>query len=98
MTTKRTIGIIAFDQVLTSEIIAPAEVFGIAREKEWFQNWEVLMIGVEEKATIKSAEGITIGVDCTIKNAPAVDVLIVPGGGSMSDLFKNVALNAFIKS
>ena len=78
MTTKRTIGIIAFDQVLTAEIIGPAEVFGIARKEAWFADWDVLMIGVEEKPTIKTAEGITVAVDCTIANAPELDVLIVP--------------------
>lgn len=98
MTSKRTIGIIAFDGVLTSEIIAPAEVFGIARKESWFADWEVLMIGVEDQPTVTTAEGITLGVACTIANAPELNVLIVPGAHSMNTLFTNEALNQFIKS
>ena len=85
-----TIGIIVFDDVLTSEVIAPAEVFAIAGEK-------VLLIGIENQATIRTVEGFRLGVDCTIAVDLALDVLIVPGASDVSALLELEGLNAFIR-
>jgi transcriptional regulator GlxA family with amidase domain len=97
MTTQKTIGIIVFDAVLTSEVTAPAEVFGMARENEWFQDWNVVMIGVNpDQKSIKTAEGLRLEVDYTIEDDLRLDVLIVPGAYDMDHLFANEKLNAFI--
>jgi transcriptional regulator GlxA family with amidase domain len=85
-----TIGIIVFDDVLTSEVIAPAEVFAIAGEK-------VLLIGLEKQATIRTEEGIRLGVDCTIDDELALDALIVPGASNVEHLLHHEKLNAFIR-
>lgn len=95
--TQKTIGIIIFDGVLTSEVIGPAEVFGIAGEHEWFAGWQVKMIGVEDKAWITTAEGITVQADCTIYDPVTLDVLLVAGGSGMEALINNADLNAFIR-
>lgn len=95
--TQKTIGIIIFDGVLTSEVIGPAETFGIARERDWFADWRVKMIGVEDKQVITTAEGIKIQVDCTIHDPINLDVLIVPGAFEMNGLIKNAELNIFIQ-
>lgn len=97
MTKQRTIGIIVFDEVLTSEITAPAEVFGAAREHDWFKAWNVVMIGVENQPTITTAEGIKIGVDHTIHDDLNLDVLIVPGAYEMDHLFADEKLNTFVQ-
>jgi transcriptional regulator GlxA family with amidase domain len=86
-----TIGIIVFDDVLTSEVIAPAEVFALAGEK-------VLLIGVENQATIRTEEGIRLGVDCTIADDVTLDVLIVPGAGDVAHLQSHEKLTAFIRN
>jgi transcriptional regulator GlxA family with amidase domain len=96
MTTKK-IGIIVFDGVLTSEVIAPAEVFGIARRQNWFTGWELLLIGVENQPTVTTAEGITLGVDATISDDMMLDVLLVPGAYEMDHLLQNEPLNDFIR-
>jgi transcriptional regulator GlxA family with amidase domain len=85
-----TIGIIVFDDVLTSEVIAPAEVFAIAGEK-------VLLIGLEKQAAIRTEEGIRLGVDCTIDDELALDALIVPGASNVDALLVHEKLNAFIR-
>ncbi len=46
------IGIIVFDGVLTSEVIGPAEVFGIASKQDWFKGTRVLLIGIEPQPAI----------------------------------------------
>src|SRR5215470_8309946 len=92
-----TIGIVVFDGVLTSEVIGPAEVFATAGARGEFGGADVLLIGVEPQASVRTEEGIRIQVDTTIADAPALDVLIVPGGNDVKHLIANEALNAFIQ-
>jgi transcriptional regulator GlxA family with amidase domain len=86
-----TIGIIAFDGVLTSELIAPAEVFALAGD------FDIKLISVEQVPTIRTEEGIQISVDATIQDELTLDVLLVPGGNDMSDLLQHEKLNGFIQ-
>lgn len=97
MTTALTIGIIVFDGVLTSEVIGLAEVFAIASKQAWFKGTQVLLIGVEPQPTIRTEEGIRLGVDTTIADDLALDVLLVPGGNDMNPLLQHERLNAFIQ-
>jgi transcriptional regulator GlxA family with amidase domain len=70
------IGILVYDKVLTSDVTAPAEVFGVATRKSWFSNYEVLLIGVEKDATVVTTEeGIRLTVDNTIYDSPKLDAL-----------------------
>ena len=97
MTAQKTIGIVTFDGVLTSEVVAPAEVFGMATQRDWFQNWRVVMIGVEQQAFVTTDEGLRLGVDCTLQDAPPLDVLIVPGAMETDELSAHAGLMAFIQ-
>jgi transcriptional regulator GlxA family with amidase domain len=96
MSKNFTIGIIVFDGVLTSEAIGPAEVFAMAGRREWFQGAQVLLIGLEQKPTITTEEGIQLTVNATITDDLTLDVLIVPGGYEIDHLLENEQLNAFI--
>ena len=97
MSRAYTIGIIAFDGVLTGEIIGFAEVFGSASQRAELEGTKVLLIGVEPQPTIRTEEGIRLSVDATIADDLALDVLLVPGGNDVSDLLKHEGLNAFIR-
>jgi transcriptional regulator GlxA family with amidase domain len=65
-------------------------VFAIAGEK-------VLLIGLDKQATIRTEEGIRLGVDCTIDDELLLDALIVPGASDVEHLQKHERLNAFIR-
>jgi len=91
-------GVLVFDKVLTSDVTAPAEVFGVATRKSWFSDYEVVFIGVERKSVITTEEGIRLPVDATIYNAPKLDVLIVASAYDIDWLFKNDDLTAFLRS
>ena len=97
MSNAKTIGIIVFDDVLTTEVIAPAEVFAIASEREWFKGAKVLLIGIEKQPTIRTQEGLTLSVDCTIYDDVELDVLFVPGAYDVTNLLQHNALNTFIQ-
>jgi transcriptional regulator GlxA family with amidase domain len=97
MSRTYTIGIVVFDGVLTSEVIGPAEVFATAGARGDFGGATVLLIGVEPQASIRTEEGIRLLVDTTIAEAPALDVLIVPGGNDVKHLIEHAALNTFIQ-
>lgn len=97
MNKARTIGIVVFDGVLTSEVIGPAEVFAIASRKDWFKGTKVLLIGVDPQPAICTEEGIRLMVDATIDDDLTLDVVLVPGGNDMSQLLENEKLNAFIQ-
>lgn len=93
----KTIGILAFDDVLTSEVTAPAEVFGMAANREWFKDWQVRLIGASNAKTITTAEGVTLVVDILLEEAPDVDVLIVPGAYQLEKLYRNRQLMTYIQ-
>jgi transcriptional regulator GlxA family with amidase domain len=92
------IGILVYDDVLTSDVTAPAEVFGVASRKSWFSNYAVLLIGVDREAkVITTEEGLRLTVDATIYDAPELDVLIVTSSYVMDTLFANKDLTAFLQ-
>jgi transcriptional regulator GlxA family with amidase domain len=100
MASERTIGIVVFDGVLTAEVTGPAEVFGMAAQRDWFSGSKVLLIGIESQAThptVRTEEGLRLTVDATIADDLTLDVLLVPGGNDMDHLLQHEALNAFIR-
>lgn len=60
------IGVLVYDEVLTSDAVAPAEVFGVASRKAWFSDYEVVLINVERSKTVTTEEGLTLQVDANI--------------------------------
>ncbi|GAA3576214.1 MULTISPECIES: DJ-1/PfpI family protein [Marinobacter] len=91
------IGIIVFDGVLTSDITAPIEVFGIASKKAWFSDYDVITINVGDGATVTSEEGLTLAVDAHLSDRPEVDVLLVPSSYDMDPLLENKDLIGYIR-
>lgn len=92
------IGIVIFDGVLSSDVTAPAEVFGIASRQAWFKDYKVAFISVENKSTITTEEGLVLKPDYHIGNSPPLDVLILPSRYDMNGLYKNQQLTDFIQS
>ena len=99
MAANKRIGVLVYDSVLTSDVTAPAEVFGVASRKAWFSNYEVVLIGVDKtKKVITTEEGLRLTVDATIYDAPKLDALIVTSSYKMNALFANKDLTAFLKT
>lgn len=97
--TDKRIGILVYEGVLTSDVTAPLEVFGIASRESWFSDYEVITIGIENTRTITTEEGLRLGVDTWIGDDLAtseLDVLLVPSRYDMDSLLKNQALITYI--
>lgn len=90
------IGILIFDGVLTSDVISPAEVFGVASKKAWFKDYKVSFISVNNQAKVTTEEGLVLTPDFHIGNTPELDVLIVPSAYDMKPLLNNNQLKEFL--
>lgn len=93
------IGILVYDGVLTSDVTAPAEVFGVATRQSWFSNYKVLLVGVDrDESVITTDEGLRLPIDTTIYKAPELDALIATSAYHMGHLYKNKQLTKFLKT
>lgn len=90
------IGILVFDGVLTSDITAPLEVFGVASRKTWFSDYTPVVISVEDQSSITTEEGLQLATDSWIGANPEIDVLIVPSSYDMDPLIDNPHLINYI--
>ncbi|CCN49643.1 putative Transcriptional regulator containing an amidase domain and an AraC-type DNA-binding HTH domain [Vibrio nigripulchritudo MADA3029] len=95
---KKKIGILVYDGVLTSDVTAPLEVFGVASRLTWFSDYEAVTISVSDKPMITTEEGLKIGVDTSIGQSPEVDALIVTSSYDMDPLIENKVLIDYIAS
>lgn len=77
MKSQSAIGILVFQDAEELDFIGPFEVFGMAAE--FGQPCRTVVIG-ESLAVVRCAHGLRVLPDCTIDDAPALDLLIVPGG------------------
>ncbi len=92
------IGILVYDGVLTSDVTAPLEVFGVASRLTWFSDYEAITVSVSDQKTITTEEGLKIGVDAWIGDLPELDVLILTSSYDMDPLIENNQLIEFIQS
>ena len=94
---EKKIGILVFDGVLTSDITAPLEVFGVASRKSWFNEYKTVVISVENRSSITTEEGLKLKTDSWIGANPEVDVLIVPSSYTMKPLINNKTLIDYLR-
>lgn len=91
------IGILVFDGVLTSDITAPLEVFGVASRQSWFSDYTPVVISVKDTGSITTEEGLSLNTDSWIGATPEVDVLIVPSSYDMDPLIEDPELISYIR-
>ena len=83
MTRTRTIGILIFDGVEELAFVGPYEVFTMSNEVHGHEGRErpdkVILIS-EKCGAITGAKGMTVDAHASMADAPALDLLLVPGG------------------
>ncbi len=90
------IGLLMYDDVLTTELTAPMDVFTKLTE-DGKQLFNVITIA-DSYDFIVSEEGLKMFPDFTLENSPILDILIVPSAYDMSLQVKNQNLVDFIKN
>jgi len=73
MTSPLTVGLLAFPDLTQLDLTGPYEVFARA------PGMRVVVVGTRP-GPIRSEWGLTLGIDCTLEDAPPLDVLFIPGG------------------
>lgn len=75
---SRTIGILLFDGVEELDFVGPWEVFTSIRMVE--KDAPTVLAIAEHAGTVRCAKGLRVTADHSFADAPALDVLLVPGG------------------
>ncbi len=88
------IGILVFDGVEELDFVGPWEVFTAAAQLGGGQGRVALI--AEHDRPVRCAKGMRVLPDCTLATAPALDVLVVPGGKGTRRELENTALLAWI--
>ena len=91
----KSIGIVIFDGVVTSEVTAPVEVFGNAG-KNSDAHFDVKLIA-ENMDFVMSNENLRLLPDFTFENSPSLDVLIVPSSYNVQASEQNPKVVNFVK-
>jgi len=77
-----TVGLLVFPDLTQLDLTGPYEVFSRA------PGMRVLLIGTRQ-GPIRSEWGLTFGTDCTLEDAPPVDILCIPGGPGVNALLSD---------
>jgi transcriptional regulator GlxA family with amidase domain len=98
MSQKWKVGILLFHQVEVLDFAGPFEVFSVTTGKQISEKPFFVYTVAESKEAIKARNGLTILPDYDFNNAPAFDILIVPGGyGAEETEINNPVLIEWIK-
>ncbi len=95
---EKTIAIVVFDGVLTSDVTAPLEVFGAASKKSWFSDYRVNLVAATLDKNIRTEEGLNLIADKTIYDLADYDVVIMPSAYNMKPWVSNKALVEFVRA
>lgn len=93
----KTIGVLMFDKVLTSDVTAPLEVFGNAVKQKDFAGYRVVAIA-PGKAPVTTEEGVVLMPQYSIDDAPALDALIVGSAYDMDPILGDTKLIEWVAS
>ena len=91
----RFIGVLVYDQVLTSDVTAPLEVFGHASTQPEFAAYKVVAIA-PDKRPVFTHEGLALMPAYSIDDAPPLDALIVGSAYDMSPILGNARLMQWV--
>ncbi len=86
--------IVLFPDVEELDFAGPYEVLGMAA-KYLYKDWRVFTVAQER--VVKGSCGLSVNVDYLFDEAPAADVILVPGGDGTRPGAKNAALMGYIE-
>ena len=90
MSTSRHIGLLLFDDVEELDAVGPWEVLASWTQQHPDDGWTVSCLSADG-AAVTGAKGLTLGAHTSMADAPALDVLIHPGGWGTRRLLEDPA-------
>jgi cyclohexyl-isocyanide hydratase len=84
-----TVGLLVFPDLTQLDLTGPYEIFSRAPETR------VVLVGTRP-GPIRSEWGLTLSTDCTLEEAPPLDVLCVPGGVGVNALLADDPVLDFV--
>ena len=80
----KSVGFLGFDGVTTLDLTGPLEAFAAARNAEGSEQacYETVLLGVTSKTFVASS-GAMFKAQHTIRTAPSLDTIIIPGGSRL---------------
>jgi cyclohexyl-isocyanide hydratase len=87
--TPLTVGLLVFPDLTQLDLTGPYEVLSRA------PGTRVVLVGTRP-GPIRSEWGLTLGTDCTLEEAPPLDVVLVPGGMGVNALLADDSVLDFI--
>ena len=91
MRSKRTLGVVLFEGFELLDVFGPLEMFGLAAD-----HFEIRLIA-ETGGVVASRQGPKSVCDDSFQSAPAIDVLLVPGGIGTRGKVNNPVLLDWLK-
>lgn len=93
--TIRRVAVVLFDGFTVLDVYGPVQAFASARiprpEGSWLRLFEIITLA-EKAGPIKSGEGPTTQAEYAFAEAPAYDILLVPGGFGTRQAVNNAPL------
>jgi transcriptional regulator GlxA family with amidase domain len=96
VSSERTVAILAFDNMEVLDFAGPYEVFNVAGELGEGKPFRVFSVGLTGSPAVGRG-GFTVLPTYSLDDAPAPDVLVVPGGAGTRPLVKDEQLLAWLK-
>jgi len=76
---RRTVGILLFEDVEVLDVCGPYEVFSVAGRRHGLDPFDVRLLA-KEAAPVSARNGFLMTPHAALRDAPALDLLLVPGG------------------
>jgi transcriptional regulator GlxA family with amidase domain len=76
---RRTVGILLFEDVEVLDVCGPYEVFSVAGRRHGLDPFDVRLLA-KDAAPVSARNGFIMTPHAALRDAPALDLLLVPGG------------------
>lgn len=90
------VSLLVFDEAEVLDVAGPFEVFSVAGRRHGLEPFEVALIA-ERAGPVRLRNGFTIQPHFTLADAPAPDILVIPGGYGTRREIDNPALVAWLR-
>jgi transcriptional regulator GlxA family with amidase domain len=99
MAARKRIGLLGFDGVAAIDLVGVLDTFYVAGGNDWRTRsalYETVTVGLSARA-FRAESGLRMVPDVALKDAPAFDTIVVPGGPGLREDKTNAAVAAWLR-